>query len=159
MENKVYYKPIDGYENYMIGRNSVIYNITTGRKLKQSFDSGGYYVCCLVSNNGMRKQISIHRLLAITYILNDNPTRTQVDHIDRCRTNNNLNNLRWVTHQENMMNKVYKHIYYSIKRNIYRVQYTDATSNRHQKQFKQLQDAESYLQELKKNYPKFVSCS
>jgi hypothetical protein len=157
MENKIYYKPIEGYENYMIGRNSDIYNIKTGRKLKQSLISGGYYGCSLGGNG--QKTISIHRLLAIAYIPNDNPSRTQVDHIDRCRTNNNINNLRWVTHQENMMNKVYKHISYQVKSNTYIVNYTDATSHKHQKHFKQLQDAESYLQELKKDYPKFVSCS
>ena len=158
MENKVYYKPIEGYENYMIGRNSDIYNIVTGKKLKQTISGSGYYQCSLVGNDG-QKTIPIHRALALTYIPNDNPSRTEVDHIDRCRTNNNLNNLRWVTHQENMMNKVYNHISYYEKRNTYVVQYRDATSHKHQKQFKQLQDAESYLQQLKKDYPKFVSCS
>jgi hypothetical protein len=112
----------------------------------------------LYSNN-RKKTITIHRLLAIAYIPNDNPSRTEVDHIDRCRTNNNLNNLRWVTHQENMMNMNYKHISYCVKRNIYKVTYTDATSHHHIKHFKQLQAAESYLQQLKKDYPKFVSCS
>lgn len=156
MDNKIYYKPIEGYENYMIGRNCDIYNITTGRKIKQSLNQG-YYRCWLVDNNGMRKQVSIHRALAVAYIPNYNQSRIEVDHIDRNTTNNKLNNLRWLTHQENMMNKVHNHISYYKKSNNYRVNYTDATSHKHRKQFKQLEDAESCLQELKKNYPKFVS--
>jgi len=157
MDNKIYYKPIEGYENYMIGRNSDIYNIKTGRKMKQHLGNSGYYCCNLVGNNG-KKVITVHRALAIAYIPNHTQSRTQVDHIDRCRTNNNLNNLRWVTHQENMMNKKLKHISRRAS-GTYIVYYTDATSHKHIKQFKQLQDAESYLQELKNNYPKFVSCS
>lgn len=34
-----------------------------------------------------------------------NNTKLQIDHIDRCPTNNNINNLRIVTHQENQFNR------------------------------------------------------
>lgn len=152
MEQLTYYKIIDGYENYMIGRNSDIYNITTGKKVKQLLGNHGYY-CFNPSNNGKQKCVLVHRVLAQAYIPNDNPSRTYIDHIDRCKTNNNLNNLRWVTNQENMMNMNYKHISRRPSGS-YIVQYRDATSHKHRKQFKQLQDAENYLEQLKKDYPK-----
>jgi hypothetical protein len=153
MEQLTYYKIIDGYENYMIGRNSDIYNITTGKKVKQLLGNHGYY-CFNPSNNGKQKCVLVHRVLAQAYIPNDNPSRTYIDHIDRCKTNNNLNNLRWVTNQENMMNMNYKHISRASNGISYVVNYRDATSHKHRKQFKELQDAENYLEQLKKDYPK-----
>ena len=48
----------------------------------------------------------------------------------------------------------YKHISRCSKSGSYKVSYRDATSHRHIKQFKQLQDAENYLEQLKKDYPK-----
>ena len=47
-----------------------------------------------------------HRLIGIQWILNDDPdNKTQIDHINRIRTDNRIENLRWVTHQENAMKK------------------------------------------------------
>lgn len=155
MEQLKYYKIINGYENYMIGRNSVIYNIKTGQKIKPILGNHGYY-CFNPSNNGKQKCVLIHRLLAELYIPNDNPNRTYVDHIDRCKTNNNLHNLRWVTNQENMMNVNYKHISRCKKSCSYIVQYRDSTSHKHRKQFKELVDAKKYLEKLKKEYPKII---
>jgi len=50
------------------------------------------------------KKKSLHRLLMETFC--ENPeNKPCVDHIDRNRQNNNLENLRWVTYQENNCNK------------------------------------------------------
>ena len=46
----------------------------------------------------------IHKLVAELFI--DNPENKRcVDHIDNDRLNNNINNLRWVTYQENNRNR------------------------------------------------------
>ena len=48
--------------------------------------------------------IPIHRLVAEVYIPNPD-NKPIVDHIDTDKTNNDVNNLRWVTQEENMRNE------------------------------------------------------
>ena len=48
-----------------------------------------------------------HRLIAIQFVDNDDQeNKTQVDHVDRDRLNNNISNLRWVSPSENAKNRV-----------------------------------------------------
>ncbi len=61
----------------------------------------GYLVCRL---NG--KQYQHHRLVALQFLPNDDPIRKIfVDHINHDRTDNRIENLRWVTASENNRNK------------------------------------------------------
>tara|TARA_R110000868_G_scaffold94593_2_gene260941 strand:- start:342 stop:770 length:429 start_codon:yes stop_codon:yes gene_type:complete len=62
----------------------------------------GYLYVCL-SKDGKSKRFAIHRLVAIQYIPNTENKQT-VDHIDRNKSNNNLNNLRWATMSEQNKN-------------------------------------------------------
>lgn len=97
---------IEGYENYAITEKGDIYNIKTKRKKKQQQNEHGYYYT-QVLKNGERKTQTIHRLLGLAFV--DNPENLPcVDHKDRNRQNNNLNNLHWVSHSENGRNKTKK---------------------------------------------------
>ena len=65
-------------------------------------NSGGY-LCVSFIVDGKYKTFLVHRLIAETFI--DNPDgKPTVDHIDRDRTNNKVENLRWATRQEQQRN-------------------------------------------------------
>lgn len=70
-----------------------------GRWLKPSIRKG-YYSVCLCKNN-KKTNYAIHRIVAETY-LPKNILQTQINHKDLNKFNNNLNNLEWVTLQENI---------------------------------------------------------
>ena len=97
------YRVIKGFESYEVSNIGKVRNTQTGRILKSWDNTDGYLILDL-KINGKRKSAKIHRLVAEAFIPNiDN--KECVDHIDRVRTNNNLNNLRWATKSENSINK------------------------------------------------------
>ena len=78
----------------------LIKNKLTGKILSESFDkSTGYYRVHLC-NKFLRK----HRLIAKQFIPNPD-NLPYVDHINRDKTDNHIENLRWCTSSENQFNK------------------------------------------------------
>lgn len=66
-----------------------------GRIRKCSYDMDGYKQVIL-SKDGINKCYKLHRLIALAFISNPNQL-PQINHIDECKTNNNINNLEWCT--------------------------------------------------------------
>ena len=73
--------------------------------LTHSVNKGGYIRYRLSLNNGVNQTKLAHRLVAEAFIPNPN-NLPFVDHIDGCRTNNRVENLRWCTRSENMLNPI-----------------------------------------------------
>ena len=71
-----------------------------------------YLIQGFITNKGYRsytindKSIEGHRLVAQKYLPNPN-NYPQVDHINRVRHDNRVENLRWVTRQQNCENRIF----------------------------------------------------
>lgn len=74
--------------------------LKSGGLLKQSNDKNGYKLLAL-SKDGAMKFFRVHRLVAETFV--PNPGEKPIaHHIDGCVSNNNAENLQWVTDRENL---------------------------------------------------------
>ena len=86
------------YEVSNVGR---VRNSYTGRVMTPIF-SRGYYRVRLRNSDG-RSRPRIHRLVAVAFIENKNNLPI-VDHINRIRHDNRVENLRWVNNAGNYLN-------------------------------------------------------
>lgn len=90
------------YQVSNLGRIKSFQKNPNGEIMKCNLHRSGYLrVCCRINNIIYRH--SIHRLVAIHFIANPN-NLPLVDHIDGDTTNNKVENLRWVNHQQNCLN-------------------------------------------------------
>ena len=96
--------PIDlgGYEEkYKVSNDGRIWSEYIHDFMKPYYSKGGY-LRVKVNFGERNKKFMVHRLVALAFIENKDPERlTQVDHIDCNRTNNCVENLRWVTPRQN----------------------------------------------------------
>ena len=94
---------IKDYENYIIFEDGVIINTKTGIERKPNLKKNGYYQITLSKNNKL-KIFTIHRLIALAFIPNPD-NKPFIDHINRNKQDNRIENLRWVTRSENGRNR------------------------------------------------------
>lgn len=72
------------------------------KKLKEKFlkPSKSLYCHTILSKDGDKEEVTIHRLVAEAFVENSE-LKCCVNHIDGNKLNNNAENLEWVTHSEN----------------------------------------------------------
>lgn len=81
-------------------RNNRRKQFIKGRVLKQRLRSDGY-MDVHFSVKGKSIRLLVHRVIAISFLLNPN-NLPEVNHKDNNRTNNNVSNLEWCTRQYNL---------------------------------------------------------
>jgi len=133
------WKIINECEKYEISNNGNIRNKKTNKCLKLEDDKSGYKRIKLC-----KKHFLVHRLVALAFI--DNPeNKPQIDHIDRNKQNNNIENLRWCLRSENNINREMKkgitnEKYIQMRNSKYQVSIRN-TQNNFIKSFKTLEEA------------------
>lgn len=141
---------IIGYNNYLIYPDGKVQNKKTKRYLKPRTNNTTGYLCVNLCVDGKRKTHRIHRLVGLHYIPNPENKRC-IDHINRIRTDNRVENLRWATDSENQQNTIVqkdnklgiKNICY-YKHNRYEYYKKINKGIRHRKYFKTLKEAVEY---------------
>jgi hypothetical protein len=104
------WRDIEGYEGiYQVSnlgnvksleRLSMQNHLLKEKILKPRKITDGYLSVSLCKNNKV-KQFSIHRLVATAFISNSS-NKPYINHIDCDPSNNNVDNLEWVTQKENL---------------------------------------------------------
>jgi hypothetical protein len=92
-----------GFPSYQISTYGRIINIKTKRFLTGTIKKDGYQKVRL-SENGKGKDKFVHQIMALVFIPIENTYGFTVDHIDRHRDNNIIENLRWATRTEQANN-------------------------------------------------------
>lgn len=94
--------PIKNYENlYDVSNLGRVYSHRTKKILKPSEDKVGYKRTTLQKTHRKDvKRFYIHQLVAIAFLENQE-NKKYINHKDENKSNNNVDNLEWVTHKEN----------------------------------------------------------
>lgn len=110
------WKTINNFSSYQISTYGRIKN-KKGEFLKPQKSVFGYLNIILYKRQphakALAKAFRVHRLVLENFKPCKNMDKLQVNHIDHDRTNNNLNNLEWVTPKENCNKKAKKEIFYN----------------------------------------------
>lgn len=104
------YREVDwirGFEGLVaVSNHGNVARLKTGKVVVLKPNNHGY-ICIHLWKDGKQKQVSVHSLVAHAFIRNPDPTtKTEIDHVNKVKSENAVWNLRWVTRSENMRNKV-----------------------------------------------------
>ena len=94
-------KQIEKFPDYAVTEDGNVWSYKSNKFLKQTKDRLGY-IYVELSHNGKHYRKTVHRLVATTFINNDDIYKTDINHIDGNKENNNVSNLEWLSHADNM---------------------------------------------------------
>ena len=90
---------------YMISNHGKVYSVKNNMMMKTYIDEGYHKINLSHTINGTRiqKRVKLHRVIAMSFNLPGyDELHNFINHIDGCRSNNNINNLEWVSNQDNV---------------------------------------------------------
>lgn len=108
LERSGMWKDIKGYEGlYQVSDDGKVRRIFKDGTTKELKNREGLYYTVSLSKDGKKKSHSVHRLVAEAFI--EVPTNhLEVNHKDGNKLNNNVENLEWVTQEQNRIHAIEK---------------------------------------------------
>lgn len=101
--------PIKGFSNYMASNlgniKSINYKRSGKTQILKPHDTGGYLQTMLKSDNGKYMTVKVHKIVTLAF-LGERQKQQEVNHIDGNKHNNNISNLEYCSHSDNI-----KHAY------------------------------------------------
>lgn len=103
------YRPIPNYPGYMVGSDGSVWSKRqqrlgkVWRRLRPGTNTNGYLYVVLANRRGPKNHL-VSRLV-LTVFVGDQP-HLECCHCDGSKTNNQLGNLKWGTHADNMRDMV-----------------------------------------------------
>ena len=94
------FRPIKGWEHYLISNDGVVFNIRTKRVKKSGLDHKGYLRVRLIDGRDKGSTKKVHRLVAQAY-LSEYSEELQVNHKNCVKSDNRVENLEMVTPSQN----------------------------------------------------------
>ena len=102
------YVNIPGYSKYVINQNypHQVMRIKGSYIVAETPDKDGYMHIKLVNDEGKRKTLCKHRLVALMFVHNPDPEHfIEIDHINHEPSDNHISNLRWTDRATNCRNR------------------------------------------------------
>ena len=95
---------VEGFGNrYEISNRGRLWSNVSNQYIGHKDKNTGYIHAILYNEEGEKISTTIHRLVGEAFIPNDDPeNKTQINHKNYKRTDNRVENLEWVSPQENM---------------------------------------------------------
>lgn len=102
---------IPGFSNYSVSSSGEIFSDRQGsRKCLKLDNSMGYSRIVIVGDDGNKRKLLVHRLVADAFIPNSDKTKIIVNHKNGNKLDNRCENLEWCTYSENL-NHAYNNLY------------------------------------------------
>ena len=101
-EKKIIYCKYNLIYDYYARDDGTIYSAKSHKILSPQLDKNGYEKVQMMSDDGKRHRYSVHRLILENFNPVEGMDKLQVNHKDGNKRNNKLENLEWVTCQENI---------------------------------------------------------
>lgn len=142
MNKKELWKPVEHEQlknKYEVSNLGNLRNNVTKVIIACSSIRGGYKSAYLVKEDGDSQMFKLHRLVALTFVSNDDPKKyTIVNHIDGNKMNNKVENLEWVTATQNVQHAVDTGLIKITKRAVVQI---DKTTGKEITRFESLKEA------------------